>query len=345
MQALVFNGPNKLEVANVPQPQVEAGELLIKVAACLICGTDMRIYRGKKTRGVRIPSILGHEFAGQVVQLGAGVTNFNLGDHVGVAPIIPCHTCTYCTHEKENVCANRTAIAYEYDGAFAEYVKIPATAVNGGNVFKLAKGFSLVSASLAEPLACVINGQRNAGIKLGDIVVILGAGPIGLLHLKVAQARGARHVIVSEPNDYRRKVAQKLGANQVVNPRTENLLDAVRTATNGFGADAVVMAIGVPALVQQALTLVRKGGTVNFFAGFSVGDQASIDVNLIHYNEINISGASAAKRSDVELALKMIEKGFIDANQFITHQFTLEKGCEAFDMAESGQAIKVAIIP
>ncbi|MBC7343614.1 MAG: alcohol dehydrogenase catalytic domain-containing protein [Clostridia bacterium] len=345
MRALVFRGPNQLEINEVPVPKVGPGEILLKVAACLICGTDIRIYRGKKTKGVRVPSILGHEFSGTIAQVGAGVEKFKVGDRVSVAPVIPCHTCYYCQHGRENVCANRTAMGYEYDGAFAEYVRIPRAAVEGGNVFLVPDSVSLEAAALAEPLACCLNGQRQSQVKLGDVVVILGAGPIGLMHLELARAAGASQVIVSEPHPQRRAMALQLGASQVVDPGAEDVGEAVRVATGGLGADAVILAIGIPALAQQALTLVKKGGTVNFFAGFSVGEAAPLDVNRIHYQEITVTGTSAARREDYGLALSLIAQGVVNAESIITHRFGLSQALEGFAAAEQGLGIKVAILP
>lgn len=345
MRALLFRGPNHLELTDVPVPEVGPGELLVKVAACLICGTDLRIVRGKKTKGVRVPSILGHEFAGTVAAVGTGVTGFRSGDRVAVAPVIPCHTCFYCKHGRENVCANRTALGYEYDGAFAEYVRIPASAVRSGNVYPVPQDLSLEAAALAEPLSCCINGQHNSRVGLGDVVVILGAGPIGLMHLQLAKGAGASQVIVSEPNEGRRSVAAELGADRVVDPQAEDLTRVVKEATAGLGADAVILAIGIPSLAEASLGLVRKGGTVNFFAGFSVGDTAALDVNLIHYNEIAITGTSAARRADYEQALRLIAGGVVQAEELITHRFSLDKALEAFKVAASGDGIKVAIVP
>ncbi|AKX93226.1 zinc-dependent dehydrogenase [Neomoorella thermoacetica] len=345
MKALVFEGPNELKLRDVPLPEPGEDEILVKVAACLICGTDLRIFRGAKTRGVRIPSILGHEFAGVVEATGVNVKEFHVGDRVGVAPVIPCHTCFYCKNGLENVCANRTALGYEYEGAFAEYVCIPAPAVKGGNVYHLPSNISLEEAALAEPLACCLNGHHNSKVKLGDVVVILGAGPIGLMHLQLAKSSGASYVIISEPNEHRRAIAKEFGADRVVDPQTEDLNSIVKNVTDGLGADIIFLAIGIPALAQDALTLVKKGGTINFFAGFSVGDKAALDVNLIHYNEIKITGTSAARRDDYRKALDLIAKGKVKASKMITHRFPLDKAEEAFRIAGSSQGIKVAIIP
>lgn len=344
MKALVFEGPNKIELKDVPIPELKAGELLLKVKACLICGTDIRIFRGKKTKGVRTPNILGHEFSGVVEKVGEGVDEYKTGDGVSVAPVIPCLSCYNCKHDMENVCLNRNAFGYEYDGAFAEYVKIPAKALLSGNVYHIPENVDFETIALAEPLACCINGQRNSQIKLGDIVVVIGAGPIGLMHLLLAKHSGAR-VIVSELNEQRRQTALDLGADLVVDPASEDLTQVVLQNTDGIGADVVIMAIGVPALVNQTLDIARKGGTVNLFAGFSVGDMPPVDVNKIHYKELNITGASASARKDHELAVKLISSGKIHVSKIISHKFSLDQAYDAFHMAESGGGIKVAIIP
>ena len=344
MKALVFEGVNDIKLKEVPMPVLEEGELLLKVKASLICGTDVRIYRGRKTKGVRTPSILGHEFAGVIEEVCGDVGEFKKGDLVSIAPIVPCLKCYYCKHDQENICLNRTAHGYEYDGGFAEYVKIPAAVLKSGNVYKVPEGVSIEDIPLAEPLACCINGQRQSPIKLGDAVVIFGAGPIGLMHLLLAKSSGGM-VIVSEPNEKRRKTALELGADIVVDPTSEDLEKVVLNSTDGIGADVVIMAIGIPALVNDTLKIARKGGTINLFAGFSVGDMPPVDVNLIHYKELNITGTSASARRDHEKAIRLIKNGTIDASKIITHKFPLDQADEAFRVAESGEGIKVEIIP
>lgn len=345
MLAAVFEGPNRMTLREVPTPAAGPGELVVRVKAAAICGTDIRIYRGKKTKGVRVPSIIGHEFSGEVVEVGEGVRGFAPGDRVSVDPVIPCHHCYCCKTGLENVCANRTAIGYEFDGAFAEYVRIPATAVAGGHVFKFPASLDFHQAALAEPLGCCVNGQENAQVGLGDTVVILGAGPIGLMHVQLAKAAGARRVIVSEPKEHRRAMAQRLGADVVVDPTAEDLASTVRDLTEGIGADAVIVAIGIPALANQALSLARKGGRVNLFAGFSVGDAPAMDVNLIHYNELLVTGTSALTRHHYERALRLIESGVVRVAELVTHRFPLAEMEKALATAEEGRGIKVVITP
>ena len=241
------------------------------------------------------------------------------------------------------MCLNRQAMGYEFDGGFAEFVRIPAIALTSGNVFKMPNGMSFEAAALSEPLACCINGQKNAQVGLGDSVLIMGAGPIGLMHAALAKAAGARQVIISEPNASRRQAALERGVNHACDPMKESLLDFVKQRTDGLGADVVILAIGVPALANEALSIVRKGGRVNLFAGFSQGDMSSIDVNLIHYNEITVTGASALTRQGYELALHMLSSGQIDATSLITHRYAVADSMAAFEAASNGSALKVAI--
>jgi L-iditol 2-dehydrogenase len=343
MKAAVLRGPKMLEVGDIATPEAGPGELVLAIRAATVCGTDLRILTGKKTKGVRFPSIIGHEFAGVVVQVGDGVSTFAVGDRVCMDPVIPCRACAYCKAGLENVCQNRQAMGYEFDGAFAEYIRIPAIALQSGNVFKMPEHMSFEAAALSEPLACCINGQKNAKVGLGDSVVILGAGPIGLMHAALARVAGARQVIVSEPNAARREAALARGVTHACDPTQENLMDFVKQRTEGLGADVVILAIGVPALANEALNVVRKGGRVNLFAGFTQGEMASIDVNLIHYNEITVTGASALSRQGYEMALSMLSTGQIDATSLITHRFDVADSLAAFDAAGSGSALKVAI--
>lgn len=343
MKAAVLQAPNVLRLADMATPEAAPGELILRVRAATVCGTDLRILSGRKTKGVRFPSVIGHEFAGEVVQAGTGVTQFKVGERVCMDPVIPCRACAYCKSGRENVCVNRQAMGYEFDGAFAEYIRIPAIALAAGNVFRMPEGMSFEAAALAEPLACCINGQRNAQVGMGDSVVILGAGPIGLMHAALARAAGARQVIVSEPNAARRQAAAERGVNHTFDPTGGSLADFVKARTDGLGADVVILAIGVPQLANEALTLVRRGGRVNLFAGFSAGDTSTIDVNLIHYGELIVTGASALSRRDYELALNMLASGQIDAGSLITHRYEVAESLAAFDEAGSGRALKVAI--
>lgn len=343
MKAGLLRAPNELSFEDVPDPVLADGDVLVRVKAATVCGTDIRIFRGKKTAGIRYPSILGHEFAGEVVVTG-GHSDFACGDAVAVCPAIPCGSCDYCKRGYENICQNLTAIGYEIDGAFAEYIRIPKQAVETQNIFKIPKGVSWEKAALVEPLSCVLNGQEKIGIEVGDTVVILGSGPIGLLHVKLARFSGAFKIIVSEPSASRRDAAIAAGADIVVDPSSEDLRGIVRKHTKGLGADKLIVAIGVTKLANDALSLVRHRGRISLFAGFSSTETATMDVNLIHYNELVITGSFGLNRLQFEKSLNMIAAGQIEVDSMLTHRFDLNDIGAALETAEKGSAVKVAVV-
>ena len=343
MKAGVLRDVNEVSYMTVEDPRLGPGDLLLKVKAATVCGTDIRIIRGKKTTGIRYPSILGHEFAGEIVDTG-GHAQFTRGQAVCVCPQFSCGHCDYCIRGAENLCRNLTAMGYEIDGAFAEYVRVPAKGVASGNVFPMPEGVSFETAALAEPLSCVMNGQELVGVRIGDVVTVLGAGPIGILHVKLARFAGARRIIVSEPNALRREAALAAGADIVVDPSAEDLFARVRDASDGLGADVAIVAIGVPSLANDAIRLVRNRGRVSLFAGFSKGVQAEIDVNAIHYNELIVTGSFGLTRLQFERALKLIASGHLDVHSLLTHRFALSEIQTALAIAEQGSAIKVAIV-
>jgi L-iditol 2-dehydrogenase len=343
MKAGILQAPNELTFEDITDPQPLAGDLILKVRAATVCGTDIRIFRGRKTAGVRYPSVLGHEFAGEVVHTG-GNAQFAIGDAVCVCPAIACGHCAHCIRGLENVCQNLQAIGYELDGAFAEYIRIPAKAVEAGNVFRIPEGLSWEKAALVEPLSCVMNGQELIDVGRGDTVMVLGAGPIGLLHVKLARLAGAHKILVSEPNEARRESSLAAGADIAVDPTAEDLQAKVRSMTNGLGADKVIAAIGIPKLANDALGLARYRGSVSLFAGFSAGEMALFDVNAIHYQELTVKGAFGLTRLQFERALKAVASGQIELDSMLTHRFELPAIAQALTTAEQGTAIKVAVV-
>ncbi|MCF7934429.1 MAG: zinc-dependent dehydrogenase [Spirochaetia bacterium] len=345
MKAGVFTKIDTIEYREIEKPVITDSDMLIRVRAAAICGTDSRILHGNKTKGVRIPSVIGHEFSGEVVELGSEVKDFSIGDRVCVDPVLPCGNCQYCLNGMENVCLNREAIGYEHDGCFAEYVRVPGAFIRSRNVQRLPESVSWVSGALAEPLGCVINGQNKLHISPGETVVIIGAGPIGLMHCMLAKASGASRVIVSEPTALRRNAARAYGADVLVDPIAESLEKTVLELTDGVGADVIILAIGNPRIVNEALRIGAKGARVSFFAGFSKDDMPQVDVNLIHYNELVIVGSASLKRKDLKTALNLIGTASVNVEQMATHQFPLEQIARAFEVAEKGDAIKVVLIP
>ncbi len=345
MIAAVFHGPGEMEVCEVDTPEIGPHEVLVKVGANTVCGTDVRVLRGEKTRGIRRPSIIGHEFAGHVAEVGRRVKDYEVGAPVAMAPMIPCHRCFYCQHDLENVCVNKKGMGYDLDGGLGEYVRVPAEGVEAGNLFVAGDDLPSEHLALAEPLSCCINGQNRSRIGLDDTVLIMGAGPIGLFHLQLCFLSGARKVIVSEPSAIRRKLATDMGVRIAVDPTSEDLSAVVEEATGGLGVDAAIICIGKPQLVNDALRVARKGGRVNVFAGLSGEGWSEVEANLIHYNELEVTGTSDSRRSDYRVALNLIESGRIDVSQMVTHRFPLESVHEALNTAASGAGIKVAVLP
>ncbi|WP_085522686.1 zinc-binding dehydrogenase [Tuberibacillus sp. Marseille-P3662] len=343
MRAAKFQGKNKISVEEMETPKITKNEILVRVSVSAVCGTDVRIFLGNKTKGVRVPSIIGHETTGVIEEIGDCIDEYNVGERVGVIPVIPCRKCYYCLNAMENACLNRVAIGYEFDGGFAEYLKVPKEAVEAGNLVKLPDKVSNEQAVVTEPLACCFNGHRKSNIKVNDTVVVVGGGPIGLMHVQLAKIAGAKKVIVSELVSHRREKALIAGADLAINPDEESLNEVVLKETEHLGADAVVMAIGVPAIVNESISLLRKGGTINLFAGFTKGVTSDIDPNFIHYNEVNIVGTSALKRSDYLNALALIESGQINTEVLTSKGYSLDDIEKAILDVKNGIGMKSLI--
>lgn len=345
MKALVLKGPNDFTVMEIERPEINKDEILIKIESAAICGTDIRILEGKKTKSVRYPSTIGHEICGAITEIGENVTGFNLGERVAIANVIPCGSCSSCLNGRENACINRKAIGYEFDGGFAEYVRIPDICIKAKNVIKIPENISSTEGALIEPLACCIRGMINAGTKFNDVVLIVGAGPIGLMHLQLSKIAGASKVFISEPNEYRRKIALELGADRVINPMEEDLKSIINEETDSQGLDVIMLAIGVPTIINDLLKLTKKGGSVCLFAGFSGTGESTLEANIIHYEELNICGSTAYKRSDYLAAAEMVKMRKIDLTKIASHHFPLKDFQEAYECSRDGIGLKVVIQP
>jgi len=345
MQAARLTAVNDLSVVEIATPSAGPGEVLVEVGANTICGTDGRILRGDKTSYVELPVVLGHETAGRVVEVGPGVTGYRVGDRVGMQPTVPDLSCWACRHGLENMCEGQRILGYSVDGGLAEYMLVPAFAIEAGCLFVAESDLPYEQLALAEPLGAVLYGQGLTPVGLGDNVLIVGAGPIGLLHLQIALLSGARSVIVSQPPSPRVALAERLGATVIVDPLTEDLGEAVREHTDGRGVDVAIICIGVPALVNESFHLTRPGGSVNVFAGLSGKGWAEIEANLIHYKQLTVTGSSSMRRADYEAALRLITSERVDTASMVTHRFALADVDDAFKVAAAQEAVKVAVLP
>jgi L-iditol 2-dehydrogenase len=336
---------NDLKVEDVPTPSAGSGEVLVEVGANTICGTDLRIIRGEKTSYVELPVILGHEAAGRVVEVGEGVDRYAPGDRVALNPGIPDRRCWACRHDLENVCEHKRIVGYSVDGGLAQYMLVPAESVDAGSLFVAESDLPYEQLALAEPLGCVVNGQRLTPAGVGDTVLIMGAGPIGLMHLQLVLLSGAGAVIVSQRSPARRALAERLGATVAVDPTSQDLAEVVDDITGRRGVDLAIIAIGVPELVNEALRLTRLGGRVNIFAGLAGKGWAEVEANLIHYRQLMVTGSSDVRRSDYEAALDLITSERVDTASLVTHRFPLEDVAGAFATAAGREAVKVAVLP
>jgi len=327
-------------------PESGAGEALVRVLAAGICGTDLRIAKGAHRAYAnadgRIP---GHEIAAEVVAVddAEGVA---VGDRVFVAPNLGCGTCAACRAGRVNLCERAEAFGITFDGAFAEYMRVPAAAVRQGNVMAVPAGADPSVVSLVEPLACVLRGQRAVRLAEGDTVLICGAGPIGLLHALLARATGAARILVSEPHALRRAEAERAASAVGIDPTVEDLRTRVLGETDGRGADIVITAVPVPAVQASALELAAVGGRINLFGGLPRdASRITIDSNLIHYREMLVTGTTANDTADCRQALELVLDGRLDLGHVVTARFPLQRAEEAFAAAAGGAELKVVIEP
>jgi L-iditol 2-dehydrogenase len=326
-------------------PAIGPEEVLLKVQAAGICGTDLRIYHGghrKYPAGtVRVP---GHEVVGTIAQVGANLQGYTVGQRVFVAPNMGCGHCRQCISGNNNVCADFQAIGITLDGAFAEYMRVPAAAVRQGCLMPVAGRVDSAIATLIEPFACVLRGQRPLDVKPGETVLVIGAGPIGIMHVKLALLRGAGSVLVSEMAPERIEQARRAGADRIIQPGAEDLAAAVADATHGQGADVVIVAAPAHAAQEQALVLAGIGGRINFFGGLPK-DRSTIqfDSNLVHYKELIVTATTACSTQDCWQAAEIINSGKIDLTGVVSQRFPLAETLAGFAAAEDRKSLKVVI--
>ena len=342
MNAAMLYGVKDLRIQEAEIPRVGDGEVLVKVKAATTCGTDLKIYqRGYVEKIIKLPTIFGHEWAGEVVDIGTKLEWPQKGMRVRAGNSAPCLHCTMCQKGKYNLCENMIWLW----GAYAEYIKVPARMVLV-NMQEIPAHVSYEEASLAEPLACVLHGVEEAGVKLGDNVAIIGAGPIGLLHLLTVKKMGVEKAIMIDLVDERLDFAKKAGADETINSGRENAMEKVREYTSGYGADVAIEAIGVPATWEQALKLARKGGTVLEFGGCPPGTEIRLDAEQLHYGEMKVLGAFHTTPLHFRRALSLIASRTIDVRPLITRKMKLAQLREAFNiLSTSKNEIKIAIVP
>lgn len=346
MKAAVLKSIEKLKIEDVPVPTLSSQEILIKVKACTICGTDIRVYHhGHKH--MRFPRIIGHEVSGEIVKIGKRVKGYKTGEKVAVAPAIPCGRCHYCRRGMQSMCINLTAVGYHYDGGFAEFMVIPEDAVRNGCVNLIPPNISFEEAALAEPLACAINGQELSRINLGDTVVVVGAGPLGCIHLQLVKAKGVARTILVELSKERLEFAREFAVPDIViDPSLEDPIQRVKEETGGRGADKIIVACPSGKAQEDSLSMVAPRGTINFFGGLPLDKPfIKFNSNLIHYGEFCVVGTHGSAPYHNKLALTLISQGRVKVKELISHRLPLERLEEGLQLAESRKGMKIVINP
>lgn len=343
MNAAVLYGKEDVRIERLPVPQAGAGEIVVRVYAALTCGTDLKVFRrGYHEKMLKPPVPFGHEMAGVISQVGAGVKMFREGDRVVAVNSAPCGECFFCRREQENLCDD---LLFN-NGAYAEYIRIPARIVEK-NTFLVPDTVPLDHAAMTEPLACVLQGMDEIAVQPGEQMVVIGAGPIGLMFMHMA-ALNKIDVIAVVKHAEQVKQARSLGARHVVQiSATDDVIASVRALTpQGHGADAVVEAVASPETWQWAVDMVRKGGTVNFFGGCAAGSKVALDTNRLHYNNITLRASFHHRPRVCRRAFDWITSGRFDSEKFLTGQAPLEQLVPVFQrFTHRNNDIKIAILP
>ncbi len=346
MKAAVYQGKEQVVVAEVPDPVIAEGEVLLAIEACCICGTDLRTWR-HGDRKIIPPRILGHEFCATVVESRAPDADVRVGDRVVMYIVIPTGSDRYIEMGRANLSSNRTTMSYHHDGAFAPLMRVPAEAVRQGNLFKVTSGIPSDLMSLAEPLGCVMNAHSRLGVGLKDTVAVIGAGPIGIMHAVVSRLQGAQKIYILDNNPARLEMARSFDLDGTVLVTADGShREEVARLTGGQGTDVTIVAVSSAAAQADALVIAAKAGRVNFFAGLPKSSPvAALDVNQIHYKELVVTGSYSEKKSDFQAAFALLHSGRFPAEKIITHRLPLERIIDGFRLMESGEALKVCIAP
>jgi 2-desacetyl-2-hydroxyethyl bacteriochlorophyllide A dehydrogenase len=336
MKAVVFHKANDISVEECPMPRIGPGDVLVNVHACGVCGTDIHILHGEHI--VKFPVIPGHEFSGEIVEAAPEVTNVKVGDRVTVDPNIVDHTCFFCRRGEIHLCENLTATGVNYNGGFAEYCKVPAA-----QAYPIPNEVSLDEAAMAEPLACCVHGIDRAGIVPGSTVVLLGAGSIGLILLQLVKTAGAGLVIVSEPDEKKRELAARFGAEVLLDPTTGDVQAEVARLTR-VGADVVIESAGRLETAQLAIKLARRGGTVLQFGVVSPDKVIEVAPYDVFYKELTIRGSFVNPFTHAR-AVDLLARKQVEVMPLVTHRFSLDDAAKALETAQGRDAIKVLLTP
>jgi L-iditol 2-dehydrogenase len=336
MKVALFEKLHVLKVTDKPLRTLVAGEILVKVQNCGVCGTDVHIVEG--TSRSSPPVVLGHEYSGVVEESVKGAEGMQVGQRIAIDPNISCGTCFYCRRGLVHLCSNLRALGVDIDGGMAEYCIVPVK-----QVFEIPDNLSVEASAFIEPVSCAVHGIDKAKIAVGDTVVILGGGTIGLLMLQLANIAGAARVIVVEPLEHKRIIAKALGANEVINPIEQDVRSVVMDITK-VGADTVIECVGKPQTMQLAIEIVRRGGTVEFFGVSPIGQTIPVEPNQVYVKELTIVG-SYVNPNTFSRAISVLQSGKVRVDKFQIDKFPLDGVHEALAFQREGRTIKSIIQP
>ncbi|NIS08590.1 MAG: alcohol dehydrogenase catalytic domain-containing protein [Candidatus Dadabacteria bacterium] len=339
MRVAMYYNNSDIRIENISQPVLQSGEILLKTMASGVCGSDtMEWYRVPKA-----PIVLGHEVAGEIVEVRGDVKDFKPGDRVIATHHVPCNTCYHCLRGNHSACETLRSTHFD-PGGFSEYIRIPSINVDRG-VLILPNNVSYEQGSFVEPLGCVVRGQRLAGFETGSCVLIIGCGMTGLLNLQYAKVQGAGTIFASDINDFKLRTAKKLGADHILRPDI-NIGENIKELNEGRLADFIVVNTGAPSAIKQALSLIELGGTILYFAPSDPGYKLTIDFNEVWWKGIKFISSYAAAQADLSVALNLISSGRVNVADMITHRLPLSLTQRGFELAiKSDDSIKVIIEP
>lgn len=344
MIAATYTQGGGFKVADVDKPHMGEDEILVRVMASSICGTDLRIIKNGHRKLLDGQTVtLGHEFAGVVAACGSRVTDIAVGARVGVAPNVGCGHCNVCIRGLTNMCPSYQAFGVTMDGAHSEFLRVPAAAIQQGNVTVLPDDLDFNAASLIEPLSCVVNGIRSCRIGLGETVVVFGAGPIGLMHIMLANISGAGKVIAVDMHPHRLEQAAQAGADMIIDNKEEDARAIIMHQTANRGADVIITAASVASLQEDAIGLLAPLGRVCFFGGLPANQTVPLDTNAIHYKNLTVTGVTGGSPFDYRTAMTLLAAKRVSTEPIISHVFRTEDMQEAFDAALGGETMKVVL--
>jgi L-iditol 2-dehydrogenase len=336
-----------LRLEDVPEPECGPDEVKLQVKNCSTCGTDVKIfYNGHQN--LTPPRTIGHEIAGEVVEVGANVSGWSVGDRAQVIAAVPCGDCYECRKGWMAVCQNQTSVGYQYDGGFAEYMIVPREVLKVDGLNKIPDNVGYDEASAAEPFACAINAQELLGIEEGDTVVVFGAGPIGCMHIRIA--RGVHNcgpVYLVDVNADRLKMsADAVQPDETIDGSQVDVVETVMELTNGRGADVIITATAANVTQEQAIAMAARNGRISFFGGLPKNDPTiTCDSNVVHYRQLHIHGANGSAPEHNKRALEYISTGQVPVKDLITEHIPLDRVLDAFQIVKNGEAIKVTVEP